>query len=69
MTETPATFLDQNILTTIPDLCIDHTKIDAEMNYLKKKNINETIFQKLSNKDEYELDMHKIYNLIVGQSN
>ena len=39
------------------------------MTYLKKKNINEAIRQKLRNKDVYKSDMHKIYNLIVGQKN
>ena len=38
------------------------------MNYLYKKNINEAIHQKLRNKDVYESDMHKIYNLIVVQT-
>ena len=35
------------------------------MIYLDKKNTNESNQQKLSNKDVYESDMHKIYNLIV----
>ena len=39
------------------------------MNNLKENNINKSIYQKLSNKDEYETNMHKIYNLIVGQNN
>ena len=38
------------------------------MTYLEKKNINETIHQKLRKKDVYESDMHKIYNIIVGQT-
>ena len=39
------------------------------MTYLKKKNIDEAIHQNLRNKDVYESDMQKIYNLIVGQTN
>ena len=38
------------------------------MNYLKK-HIDEAIFQNLRKKYVYESDMHKIYNLIVGQTN
>ena len=68
MTETAATFPDPEI-PTITDLVTERPKIDGEMTYLKRKNINEAIFQKLMNKDVYESDMHKIYNLIVGQTN
>ena len=39
------------------------------MTYLDKKNINEATHQKLRNNYVYESDMHKIYNLIVGQTN
>ena len=39
------------------------------MTYLKNKNIGEAIYQKLRNKDVYETDMHKIYNIIVVQKN
>ena len=39
------------------------------MTYLKKKNIDEVIRQNLRNKDIYKSDMHKIYNLIMGQTN
>ena len=39
------------------------------MTYLEKKNIDEAILQKLRKKDVYKSDMHKIYNLIVGQTN
>ena len=38
------------------------------MTHLWKKNINEATHQKLRNKDIYESDMHKIYNLIVVQT-
>ena len=39
------------------------------MTDLKKNNLDEAIRQKPRNKDVYESDMHKIYNLIVGQTN
>ena len=39
------------------------------MTYLYKKYIDEAIRQKLRKKDIYESDMHKIYNLLVGQTN
>ena len=39
------------------------------MTYLEENNIDEAIFQNLRNKDVYKSDMHKIYNLIVGQTN
>ena len=39
------------------------------MNEIKKKNIHEAILQNMSKKDVYELDMNKIYNLIIGQTN
>ena len=39
------------------------------MTYLDKKNTNESIHQKLMNKDVYESDMHNLYNLIVVQTN
>ena len=39
------------------------------MNNLKENNIDEAIRQNQRNKDVYKSDMHKIYNLIVGQTN
>ena len=39
------------------------------MTYLEKNNIDEAIREKLRKKDVYELDMHKIYNLFVSQTN
>ena len=39
------------------------------MTYLEKNNIDEVIRQNLRKKDVYKSDMHKIYNLIVGQTN
>ena len=38
------------------------------MTYLEIKNIDKAIHQKLRNKDVYETDMHKIFNIIVGQT-
>ena len=39
------------------------------MTYIENNNIDKAIYQKLRKKDVYETDMHKIYNLIVGQKN
>ena len=39
------------------------------MTYIEKNNIDEAIFQKLRKKDVYKSDMHKIYNIIVDQTN
>ena len=68
MTETAATLPNPD-MSTIPDLGTERPKIDAEMTYLKKKNIDEAIHQNLRKKHVYESDMHKIYNLIVVQTN
>ena len=68
MTETVAKFPDPEI-PTITDMGIERPKTDGDMTYLKKNNINEAIRQKSRKKDFYESDMHKIYNLIVGQTN
>ena len=56
-------------MPTITELGTERPKTDGEMTYLEKKNIDEAIRQKLRKKDVYESDMHKIYNLIVGQTN
>ena len=40
-----------------------------KLHALIKKNIDEAIPHKLRKKDVYETDMHKIYNLIMGQTN
>ena len=66
MTETASTFPDPEMPTTT-DLGTECPKRDGEMIYLEKKDINEAIPQKLRKKDVYESEMHKIYNLIVGQ--
>ena len=68
MTETEATFREPDV-PTITDLGIELPQIYEEMNYLKKKNTDESISQNMRKKDVYESDMHKIYNLIVGQKN
>ena len=39
------------------------------MNYLKKKNIDKAIHQKLSKKDVYETYRQNIYNIILVQTN
>ena len=65
MTEIAANFPDPE-MPTITDLGTKRPKTDGEMTYLKKKNIDEAIHQKLRNKDVYESYTHKINNLIVG---
>ena len=69
MTETTATFPDPDITKTIPDSGTERPKTDAYMTYLENKNINESIHQNLRKKYVYKSDMHKIYNLIIGQMN
>ena len=68
MTETAANFADPET-PTITELGTERPKTDGEMTYLEKKNIDEAFHQKLRKKDVYKSDMHKIYNLIVGQKN
>ena len=67
-TETASNFPDPEI-PTITELGTERPKIDGEMTYLEKKNIDEAIRQNSRKKDVYESDMHKIYNLIVVQNN
>ena len=67
--ETPDTFPEPDIPKIIPDTGVDHPKTDAEITYLKKKNIDEAIRQKMRNKDVYETDINTIYNLFVGHTN
>ena len=55
-------------MSTITELGTKRPKTDEAMTYLEKNNIDEAIRQKLRNKDVYESDTHKIYNLIVGQT-
>ena len=68
MNETAATFPNPDI-PTITYLGTERPKIYAEMTYLYKSNINEAIRQNLRKKDLYKSDMHKIYNIIVIQTN
>ena len=67
-TETADNFPDPE-MPTITELGTNRPKTDGDMTYLDKKNIDEAILQKLRKKDVYESDMHKIYNLILGQTN
>ena len=69
MNKTPATFTDPEIPTIIPDMGVERPKTDAEITYLKKRNINDAIRQKLRKKDVYETNTHKIFNIIVGHTN
>ena len=69
MTKTPATFHEPEMSEIIPDTVIKRSKMDAEMTYFNNNNIDEVIRQKLRKKNLYETDMHKIHNLIVGQTN
>ena len=39
------------------------------MTYFENDNIDEYIDQNTRKKDFYELEMHNIYNLVVGQTN
>ena len=68
MTETAANFTEP-YMPTITELGTERQKTDGEMTYLEKKNTDEAICQKLRKKNVYKSDMHKIYNLIVGQTN
>ena len=55
--------------TIIPDTVFGHSNTYKEMTYLKNNNIYDAIRQKLRNKDVYETDMHKVFNIIVIQTN
>ena len=46
-----------------------HPRMGAEMDYFKKNNIYKAIHHKMRKNDMYETYMHKIYNIIVGQTN
>ena len=69
MNKTLDTFPDPDMPSIIPYMGADYPKTETEVTYPKKNNIDEAIHQKLSKKDVYETDMHKIYNLIVDQTN
>ena len=51
MTKTPATFPNPEIPKIIPDTGVERPKMDMDMNYLKNKNIDQSICQKLKKKD------------------
>ena len=67
--ETPVALPNRLMPTIVTDTGATSSKIYTEMTYLKKKNIDESICQKLRKIDEYDTDMHKIYNLFVSQTN
>ena len=69
MTKKRDNFPDPDIPTILPDTVTKGPKTDMKMVCLIKKSIEESLHKKLSIKDVYETDMHKIYNLIVGQIN
>ena len=69
MNETPATFPDPEMTTVIPDTGADHPKTYVQMSYLKNKINGEAICQELRKEDIYGKDIHKIYNLMLGQKN
>ena len=69
MAKTPSTSLDPEMQTIIPDTGVEHTKMDAEMAYLKKNNTGKAIRHKPRKKYVYETDMQNIYNIIVVQTN
>ena len=56
-------------MPTITDLGTERPKIDVDMTYLDKNNLDEAIHKNMRKKYVYGSDMHKIYNLIVGQTN
>ena len=68
MTETVATFPNPE-MPTITDLVIELPKNIRRDGLSKKKNIGEAIRKNQRKKDVYQSDMHKIYNIIVGQTN
>ena len=60
MNETPPTFVYPEMPTIIADMNTEIPKRDVEMTYLQKQSIDDTICQKLRNKDVYKTYMHKI---------
>ena len=69
MNDTPENWPYPYIPTITPDTGIGCPKNDAEMTYLKNKNIREAIHQKLRKKYVYETNMNKTYNIIVIHPN
>ena len=68
MTGTATTFPEPD-MPTITDLGTERPKTDLDMTYLEKNNIDAAIRQNMRKEDVYQLDMQKIYNLIVVQTN
>ena len=58
-----------DVQTIIHDTSVKRPTTDADMTYLGNNNIDEVTRQKLRKKDVYENDMHKIYNILVYQTN
>ena len=56
-------------MPAITELGNERPKTDGDMTYPEKNNTDEAILQRLRKKDFYESDMHKIYNMILGQTN
>ena len=69
MNKTLVTFPDPDMPTIIPATVVKRPNTGAQTTYSKKDNIDKYIRQKLRKKGAYKTDMHKIYNIIVGQKN
>ena len=69
MTKTLETFPDPQIPTIATYTGAECPNTDTYMTYLKKKNIDQAIRQKLRKKYVYDTDMNNIDNVIVGQTN
>ena len=69
MTDTPETFPDSEMPTIIADTGVKCPNTNIETTYHEKKNIDEATRQNFMKKYVYETNTHKIYNIIVGQTN
>ena len=69
MIETPDIFPEPDMPKIILDTGVEHPKTALDMTYLKQKDIDKAIRQKLRKKYVYETDMHMIYNILVGNTN
>ena len=67
--ETPVAFPNMYIITFVKDNWVYSPKTEFKTTYLEKRNIDEKIYQKVGKRDEYENEMHKLYNSIVSQTN
>ena len=63
------TFPNPEMPTILTNTGVESPKTDVKTTYLENKKIDESIRQKLKNKDVYETYTNNIYNIIVGQSN